>query len=92
MCDSIISEDLFSIRYVPDQYKTQKMCDKAVDDSLAALKFIPDWLVTSKMIKEHSTALYANENILYFKDYLCCKTITSQNVSSEAQIKNFFIL
>ena len=26
-----------------------------------------------------------------FKGYLCYKTITSQNVSSEAQIKNFFI-
>ena len=25
------------------------------------------------------------------KDYLCYKTITSQNVPSEAQIKNFFI-
>ena len=29
---------------------------------------------------------------IYFKGYLRCKTITSQNVSSEAQIKNFFIL
>ena len=27
-----------------------------------------------------------------FKGYLCYETITSQNVSSEAQIKNFFIL
>ena len=27
----------------------------------------------------------------YFKGYLCCKTITSQNVSSEAQVMNFFI-
>ena len=27
----------------------------------------------------------------YFKGYLCYKMITSQNVSSEAQIKNFFI-
>ena len=26
-----------------------------------------------------------------FKGYLCYKTITSQNVSSEAQVKNFFI-
>ena len=34
MCDKIISDDPFSIRYVSDQYKTQQMCDKAVDDSL----------------------------------------------------------
>ena len=28
----------------------------------------------------------------YIKDYLRYKTITSQNVRSEAQVKNFFIL
>ena len=55
MCNSIISEDPFSIRYVPGQYKTQQMCDKAVDDCLATLKLVPDWFVTSKMIKKHST-------------------------------------
>ena len=32
MCDGFISDDPFSIRYVSDQYKSQKMCDKAVDD------------------------------------------------------------
>ena len=35
MCDRIISDDHFSIRYVPDQHNTQQMCDKAVDDCLA---------------------------------------------------------
>ena len=44
------------------------MCDKAVDDSLASLKLIPAWFVTSKMIKELFTALYADENILYFNE------------------------
>ena len=42
------------------------MCDEAVDDSLAALKLFPDWFVSSKIIKTLFTALYANENILYF--------------------------
>ena len=51
MRDKIISDDPFSLGYVPDQYKTQQMCDKAVDDCLAALKFVPYWFVTSKMIK-----------------------------------------
>ena len=44
------------------------MCDKVVDDCLASLKFVPDWLVTSKMIKELFTTLYADQNILYFKE------------------------
>ena len=44
------------------------MCDEAVNDSLTALKLIPDWLVTIKMIKKLFTALYADENILYFNE------------------------
>ena len=42
------------------------MCDEAVDDCLAALKFIPDGFVTSKMINKLLTALYSDDNILYF--------------------------
>ena len=42
----MISDDPFSIRYIPDQYTTQQMCDKVVDDCLAALKLVPDWFVT----------------------------------------------
>ena len=49
MCDRMIFEDTFSIRCVPEQYKTQQMCDEAVDDCLAVSKFVPDWFVTSKI-------------------------------------------
>ena len=63
-----VVSDPFLIVYCNDKYKTQKICDKAVDDSLAALKLIPDWFVTSKMIKELYTALYADENVLYFNN------------------------
>ena len=48
------------------------MCGEAVDDSLVILKLIPDWLVTSKMIKNLFTALYADENILYFNEDSGC--------------------
>ena len=44
------------------------MYNEAVDDSIAALKLIPNWFVTSKMIKKLYTALYADENILYFNE------------------------
>ena len=67
MCDRIISDDL-SLRYVPNQYKTQQMWKKAADDCLATLKFVLDWFVTSKMIKILFTALYADENVLYFNE------------------------
>ena len=68
MCDRVVSEDPFLIVYCPDKYKTQRMSDEAVDGCLTALKLIPDWFVTSKVIKEPFTALYADENILYFNE------------------------
>ena len=52
MCNSVICEDPFMI----------------IDDCLAELKFILDWFVTSKMIKKLHTALYADDNILYFSE------------------------
>ena len=68
ICDRVVSEDPFLKMYVPDQYKTQQMCDEAVDDFLAPWKFVPNWFVASKMIKILFTALYADENILYFNE------------------------
>ena len=42
MCDRIIS---FSIRYVPDQYKTQQMRDKPVDDCIKPISITDPWHV-----------------------------------------------
>ena len=46
MCDKVVSEDSFMLKYCLSRYKTQEMCDKGVDDFLPALKFVPDWFVT----------------------------------------------
>ena len=48
------------------QYETQEMCTKAVDDFLSALKFVPNWFFTNKVIKKLLTALYADDNIVFF--------------------------
>ena len=63
MCDRFISDDPFSLRYIPEKYKTQQMFDETVDDFLPTLNFVFDWFVTSKMIKKLFTALYADENM-----------------------------
>ena len=42
------------------------MCDEAVGDCLPTLKFIPDWFVTSKMINKLLTALYTDDNMVYY--------------------------
>ena len=44
------------------------MCNKSVDDFPPSLKFLPDWFVTNKMTKKLITALYADDNILYFNE------------------------
>ena len=64
MCDKFSSDNPFSLRYVPDQYKTQKICDKAVDGCPAVLKFVNGWFVTRKMIKIHFTDLFAHKYML----------------------------
>ena len=63
MCNSIICEDPFSVRYVPDQYKTQQMRDKAVDDCLGALEVASFGLLQIKWLKLF-TAFNADENLL----------------------------
>ena len=68
MCDRVASEDPPFVVYCPDKCKTQRMCDEAVNDSIAALKLISDWFVTNEMIKEVFTALYTDENIIYFNE------------------------
>ena len=68
ICDKIVSEDPCFIIYYPDKYVTRKISDEAIGDSIATLKLVPDRFVTSKMIKKLFTALYADENILYFNE------------------------
>ena len=42
MCQYAVKKLPFVIRYVPDQYKTQKMCDKVVLENGGKLKSVPD--------------------------------------------------
>ena len=42
MCKHAVKKLPFVIRYVSNQYKTQKMCDKAVVENGGTLKFVPD--------------------------------------------------
>ena len=49
MCDKVVSEDSFQLKYCHDKYETQETCNKSVDDFLSGLKlflicFIPGLL------------------------------------------------
>ena len=65
MCNKIVSEDPFMLKYCHDRYKTQGMCNKSVDDFLPAFKFVPDWFVTSKTTKKLFTVLCIDDDILF---------------------------
>ena len=76
MCDKAANRCFLVFIYILDRNKSQEMCNSVicedpfmiVDDCLAELKFILDQFVTSKMIKKPHTALYADDNILYFNE------------------------
>ena len=68
MCNKIVSDDPFKLKYCHDRYKAQEMYNKTVDDFLPALKFVPDGFVKSKKIEKLLTALYADENMLSFNE------------------------
>ena len=63
MCDNVVSNDPFMVKYCLDWYKTQGMCDKAVDDLLPAVKFVTDLFVRSKVIKKLDGALFNNDDM-----------------------------
>ena len=42
MCDKIVLEDAFMLKYFLHRYKTQEICGKAADGFLPTLKFVPD--------------------------------------------------
>ena len=41
ICNKIIYDEPFKLRYCSDRYNTQEMCNKAADDFLPALNLFP---------------------------------------------------
>ena len=65
MCDKVVFEDPFMLKYCLDRYRTQEMWDKAFDAFLPALKFVPHCFVTSKMIKKLDDVLFTNDDMIF---------------------------
>ena len=52
MCNKSFSSYPSTIKYVPDQFKTQEICDKAVDKCYFVFNFVSDQFKTEKMCNE----------------------------------------
>ena len=68
MCDKVVSEDPFMLKYSLDRYKIQEMCDKAVNAFLPTLRFVPDRFVTYKMLEKLDDALFTNDDIIFINE------------------------
>ena len=51
MCNKVMRNNSWALRYVPDHLKTQDMCNEAVRDDPFCLQFVPDWFATQGKIK-----------------------------------------
>ena len=63
MCNKVVFEERFVLKYFLQRDEIQKLCDKTVDVCISALKFIPDWFVTNKMLQKVDDAVFSNDDI-----------------------------
>ena len=52
MCNEAVQSDPWTLKHVPDQYKTQEMYDEATKKSPCALCCVPDQYETQEMCNE----------------------------------------
>ena len=51
MCDIAVCMELYSLEFVPDRFKTQKICNEAVRRKPETLGFVPDILRPEGCVK-----------------------------------------
>ena len=91
MCDKVVSEEPFMLKYCLDRYKTQEMHNKTVDACLLALKFVPNWFVKNKMLKKRNNVVFSIDdidlddiefnNVTFFSDDMDIATIYLTNIN-----------
>ena len=70
ICDKVVSEDCFMLKYCLDRSKTQETCDKAVDAFLPTLTIFLDWIVTKIMIQKPGDVVLSNDDAVFVnKDF-----------------------
>ena len=63
MCKKTVEVKWWTLRYVPDQYKTQEICNKAIAEDPWFFLSVPDSFVTQKKVKIwHKDDHYCNDS------------------------------
>ena len=91
ICDKVVSEDCFMLKYCLDRYKTQETCDKTVDAFLPTLTFFLDWIVTKIMIQKPGDVVFSNDdavfvnkdsgNVTFFRDEVGILNVDLKNIN-----------
>ena len=50
MCEKVVKNEPYSLKFVPDHFRTRDMCDDLVWKDPSYLQFVPDWFVTQEDI------------------------------------------
>ena len=49
MCNEVVAQSSYALRYVPDELKTQQMCNEAIRENPAVFFLVPEHLRTQEM-------------------------------------------
>ena len=64
MCNEAVEVDPYTLRFIPNHFKTQKMCDDAVEKYPSSLNFVPVHLRTHEMYRAFEKYLHPMRDVL----------------------------
>ena len=82
MCEKVVENEPYSLKFVPNHFKTQEMCDKAVRDDTYSLQYVPDWFVT----RERAYMCYGDDEDNFFKWYDSYKKQKTQKAKIKGEL------
>ena len=89
MCKRVVENESYSLKFVPDYFKTREMCDKAVEVDPYSLQYVPDWFVTKEgvyMWYDDSKYCDGDDEDNFFKRYDGYKRRKAQKASLKEQL------
>ena len=93
MCNEVVAQSSYALRYVPDYLKTQEMCKEAISNKPAVLFLVPDHFKKHDMCIEglevDTWSLYDIPH--YLKTQKMCNEGVEANPSSMQFVPDWFV-
>ena len=93
MCEKVVENEPYSLRFVPDQYKAQWMCERTIEEDSYNLKFVPDHFKTQKMCDDAvRDGLYSLQYVSdHFKTQEMCDKAVKDGPYSLQYVPDWFV-